>query len=467
MSEAANEGVSIRCPECQKRLKVPAKLAGKRVPCPNCKSMLNLPMLKEPAAEQPSQPPAAPVKSVDDDLDDIGFKLADVDVKPKAASPMGIEQLGIDMAELSEKEFSYSCKVCSSRMYAKPSQIGSNARCPDCYSEFSIPSPPPPKAKAREPDLNAIADVSLSPLQGSSLRSKEFGRSTADEYLAKATEEAEKEGQEQRDETYDFDTAGWMKRTFAFLGDPSVIVIAITSGLFLGGVLVGAAYVSEAAGRTKTIQEEIESAKGFGFMAILLLFGAPLLGLTLANGIAILEASANKMKRIANWPIFNPTDSFSEIVVVIAAFALALLPGGILSWFASSIGLSQEWSMAIVLFSAYLLFPFVLISMLNNQSISEPFSQDIFGSMSSKRNAWGAMYMLSGMAMTLIFLLWLFSSGDSPGRKFIFGLLLPIIIFFIFHQFGVLGSRIADVTNLDFESEDEGDEQPENADSST
>ena len=449
MSEGTNEGLSIRCPECQKRLKVPPKMAGKRVPCPSCKAMLNLPTF-EPS--EPNQAKVVQPISLDSDLDDIGFKLADIAPKSSANKSFAEEHLGVDINDLKEKEYSYPCKVCGTMMYAKPSDIGSMVHCPDCYSEYSVPGPPKQKAQARDPDLNKIAAVALAPVKANRPRSQEMGRSTAEDYLAKAEKEVDEGDQEDREQLYDFDTSGWMKRTFAFLGDPSLIVIALTTGFFLGGAMIGASVVGDMAAAWKT--DNPDSARSYGFMTVLVLMGVPLLSITLANGIAVLEASGNKLKRIASWPIFNPTEAMSEIIVAIAAFVASVLPGGAASWAGSWIGLTADIGMGVVLLIAVALYPVVLLGMLDNQSVTEPYSSAVIGSMREKSDAWGAMYLLTGLAIGLVFILYLVAATGTRVPKFVLGLSLPIIIFFVFHQYGVLASRIADLTNLAFETEE-------------
>jgi DNA-directed RNA polymerase subunit M/transcription elongation factor TFIIS len=456
VSEGTNEGLSVRCPECNRRLKVPAKLAGKRVPCPACKAMLNLPKLD---ASPTNNPPAVPLKSLDDDLDDIGFKLSDEAPKSTAKASFAAEHLGFELAEikanLQEKEYSYPCKVCGSMMYAKPSDVGSMARCPDCYSEYSVPGPPPTKARPKEPNLNTIAEVALKPVQGSGKKTQEFGRSTAEDYLAKAEKEVAEDDQDEREQVYDFDSSGWLKRTFAFLGDSTLIIVALVTGLLMGVTMVASGMAGTA------MPNASESARIFGIMLVLILFGVPLLIITLGNGIAVLESSANRLKRVAQWPIFNPSDAMGEIMVALLAFAYAVLPGGLLGWFGGSLGLNGDMRAAIVLLSAYALYPILLLGMLDNQSAGEPFSKDVLNSIRSKADAWGAMYLLTGLAMALIFLMYLSAVNGTELPRFLLGFCLPLIIFFIFHQLGVLGTRIADVTNLAFDGEES--EAPEAA----
>lgn len=460
MSEGTNEGLSIRCPECNRRLKVPAKMAGKRVPCPACKAMLNLPTL-DCSPPKPTLAPAPLAKNLDSDLDDIGFKLSEELPKSTAKTSFAAEHLGFELSDLKEKEFSYPCKVCGSMMYAKPSDIGSMARCPDCYSEYSVPSPPVAKSRAKDPDLSTIADVSLLPAQGSGKDKKEFGRATAEDYLARAEKEVEEDDQDEREQVYDFDSAGWFKRTFAFLGDPTLIIVALVTGLLMGTTMV-------ASGMAGTMMPNAsESARLFGIMLVLILFGVPLLIITLGNGIAVLETSANRLKKVSQWPMFNPSDAMGEIMVALIAFAYAVIPGGLLGWFGSSIGLNGDMRAAVALLSAYLLYPVLLLGMLDNQSAGEPFSQDVLSSIRTRMDAWGSMYLLTGLAMALVFVMYLLAVNGTEVPRFLFGFCLPLIVFFIFHQFGVLGTRIADVTNLAFEGEESDDHEAADQDLSS
>ncbi len=74
-----------------------------------------------------------------------------------------------------DDEFSYSCKTCGTRMYARRSEVGSKAKCPDCYTEFAIPVPPPAKARSRTLDLSTIPEVALKPLSPSRWRNASLG----------------------------------------------------------------------------------------------------------------------------------------------------------------------------------------------------------------------------------------------------------------------------------------------------
>jgi DNA-directed RNA polymerase subunit RPC12/RpoP len=290
LSSGNNEFLSFTCPGCQKRLKAPPAMAGKRIGCPKCATAIKVPgpvapksneddwlSLDEPAPPpkqkasdseknaprntQPSAqrtvaeptdpaitttvavqkesklPPSSGQSVFDDDLpdlvplqpsaelskkdrpvaespklqpvkppkpsptnpsaDDLVFPDIDLpeislepeddsakrrptlsptldldDIELEALSPSGppqkspkpnsanqsnagkksvlngsLEQLSQDQAALaehlqlpSEEEFSFPCKVCGTLLYARESKVGSNTRCPDCFSEFRCPS---------------------------------------------------------------------------------------------------------------------------------------------------------------------------------------------------------------------------------------------------------------------------------------------------------------------------------------
>jgi hypothetical protein len=329
-------------------------------------------------------------------------------------------------------------------MYAQKKDIGSMVRCPDCYSEFSIPSPPKnTRPQSPGPKLESYADMPLIPPEPAKEKSREAGRSSASEYLANAQKELENDSDEIQSISYDFDTSGWLKRTFAFLADPTLIILSFGIGAILGGVMILSSLM------TATLAMKSESAGTFGGILILILAGAPFLVLTLANGIAVLESSANQHKQVERWPMLNPIDSIGEITMVVVAFVFAALPGGVISAAMTWLEMDQALGIALILLSAFLLFPVILLSMLDNQRVSLPVSGDVIHSITAKADAWAAMYLMTGLAFVGIFLGYLSARVGATGMQFAYGLLLPLGIYFIFHQYGVLASRITDLVSTE------------------
>jgi DNA-directed RNA polymerase subunit M/transcription elongation factor TFIIS len=224
---------TIECPGCQRKLKVPDKMQGKRTTCPACKAPIDIPV-KSGGASVPVASPQAKVASVttnslDQELDDFGFELAKIQEKPPRKEDEVLNaqlNLNLNLKTPREEEFRYPCKVCGTAMYAQKKDIGSMARCPDCYSEFSVPSPPKIlKPKTPGPSLESYADMPLVPPEPAKEKSRAAGRSSASEYLANAEKELDNVEDQRRSVSYDFDASGWLKRTFAFLVYTTLILV--------------------------------------------------------------------------------------------------------------------------------------------------------------------------------------------------------------------------------------------------
>jgi DNA-directed RNA polymerase subunit RPC12/RpoP len=515
---------SIRCSGCGKRLKYPAKLAGKQIGCPKCGTNLLLPLTEiedvaiilssslddddefrlAPVDTTIPKAVANPVLTVNP-LDD--FDLGDFDnLAPPMESSRGgdsaksadanapaaktsatkasngtdsSQRIATPVASSPKKvsaqnsaplrtDFRYPCKVCSTSMYADIKEVGNKVRCPDCYTEFSIPSPPPGWNKPKNIGPTSLDDGAAMPLaaaEGRGVRTSGPTTSTAEVMMERAAASLAEDDEKTRREIYDFESSGWAIRNFGFLKDPSAIVIALVTGVFLGGALVGALTIGSMAANSTTDPERKESIRGIANNLALAILAAPIFLGALANGVAVLEAAANQLQRIARWPAFNIGEAMDEVMVVAAAFGIAALPGALLQWFGSSIGVPDILATIVMLMLTWFAFPVLLLSMLDNQAVTEPISQDVIKSMQSRHNAWGAMYMMTAMAFLFLFGLYLLQTNDRSGLRFTIGLITPILIFFVFHQYGLLAARISSVTELGFESiEDDEEDQLDDLD---
>ncbi len=114
MKQTCPEGVFdgtgiVLCPHCMVRLTPRADLCGKRVSCPHCRKPL---MVPQAAAVAESMPGLAAV--------------SETESGSKAEPPRLIPVI---------------CRVCSTRMYADPQQVGATIRCPDCYVDNVVRPP--------------------------------------------------------------------------------------------------------------------------------------------------------------------------------------------------------------------------------------------------------------------------------------------------------------------------------------
>lgn len=367
--------------------------------------------------------------------------------KPKARTPSPPKNHIGDWDD--EPEFRVKCKVCGTMLYAKESQIGSKLQCSDCHSSVVVPPPPSDwnrkKQRASHRDLEK-EDVSFAPLPGTPTRPESVVERNVAEVLAKAERELDEEEEDGMESAYDFDSKGWLGRTFSFLFDPGLMGIALGTGLVLACVLFAGGMFGALAERTQ----------GASIILQILVWGGgglPVLSVTLANGLAILQSSANRLKTVREWPLFNPADWMEESFSIILAFVFSTLPGAVLGSIAQNNNYPPIFTAACIIASVWLLLPIFLLSMLDNQNIFQPFSMDVFRSLSQKPEAWGGYYIISAIGAFCAWMMVTFALSNPSMGTIVAGMTLPLLMFFLFHQMGVLASVISEVTSLGFEAE--------------
>ncbi len=408
--------------------------------------------LDDSAATTAKSPPKKPLLFDDFDIND--FDLTEVKNTPKAKtnefakSELDAISAALQAADSVDEEFRYSCKVCGTAMYARTSEIGNMTRCPDCYAEFSIPRPiPKSNAKKAAPIPRADADLDVA-LQSSVVdvtRDEKRVKSQADEYLKRAEQDIDKDVEEKKYETYDFDTFTAFQKAFGFLNDPAVWILAAVPGFLIGLVFIAIKFMT-----AKNAQ------LGFvGGAAVLFMFGLPLLAGCLVNGLAILEASANRQRKVSQWPLYNLGDALGETVMLVIVLTFAAIPGGILGWILSVMNIGGV-SLILPLVSIWFLFPIMLLGVLDNGSMMQPVSSDVLRSMSRRGDFWGAMYLWNAFATLILFmaLYWCIYASSYP-LVIAGAILLPFMVYFMFRQIGNLAVGIADVTDLEFEDEED------------
>ena len=360
---------------------------------------------------------------------------------PALIGPMGSSQ---------DEEFNFPCKLCGSLLGSRHSRIGTQTRCPDCYSTFSVPSPPK-RNKLADVKLDAeVAKVTFAPIDSLSVHGTNSSTEKTKEFLDRAEKTMETEREEYQDISGSFDTKRWMGFLFGFLRDP--LVIAATIGL---GIVTGFWLFSMAAIGTLI---KLEGAQIFiARLAILVVFCLPVVGAICMCGIAILTMGANRANRVKEWPFLRLSESIGECMMVFASVIAASIPGGMIGVLFSSLNAHPMITLASILLGIWALTPILLLCMIDNSSIFEPYSKAVLNSIKSNGEAWGAMYMQTAMAFAAYFLFVVLTSMQRPFGDFLAGLLMPLACFFVFNQYGVLAGRISHVTEMGFEGDFSGD----------
>lgn len=109
--------IRTQCPGCQAKFRVGGEHVGRRTRCPNCRAPFEVqPIARGPAAVSPIVQPEVVV----------------------AEQPPEVTHVGVN------------CRLCGTRMYGRLDQVGQPLKCPDCYTETTLP-PPKPKTKQAVP----------------------------------------------------------------------------------------------------------------------------------------------------------------------------------------------------------------------------------------------------------------------------------------------------------------------------
>jgi hypothetical protein len=97
----------------------------------------------------------------------------------------------------------------------------------------------------------------------------------------------------------------------------------------------------------------------------------------------------------------------------------------------------QLLSVAVTMFSIYVLFPFVLLSMLDMNSAFIPFSSEVARSITKCEEAWGGFYFSSGALFVALFLVFATASSISPASGAVLAITCAIAGAFLY--FGMIG----------------------------
>lgn len=466
---------SLHCPRCNRRIKAPDQVAGKRVRCPHCEHTFLVPGGGDPAPNEdddwlslddvppnpaetqatggpddwfadelptastsfptpnPAPGPDAPARGFPDD----DFASAHSDIAreggrqgqtahekqtPVAKSgwqPEPDDDLGLfDLPKKGpgdefESEYRVKCPVCGSATYVNATQAGDTIKCRDCYSPVVIP-PPPRKPKKPEMFLDESEHYRFEERAEAKRPDDPFRRS-AEDLLREAAESEEEESEPD----YDIPRVGdWAASVFGIFMQPAVIVYFLCLAT-LGSVAAFIALKSEM------------PVLILGLFPFSLLFTA----VVVACGFAILESVSNNEPSVSEWPVLlEPTEWLGSLVVGLSAAGLVGIPAWAFGSFIFGPGLAAVF---ITMFAIYLLFPFVLLSMLDMQSVFIPFSPDVSRSVTRCQESWGAVYFSSAVLFGGLYLTYVAASLFEPAQAAVIQIFATVAVTFLY--FAMLG----------------------------
>lgn len=457
---AQTESIDVKCPLCARSFAAAPSRAGERVSCPHCQAVVKI---AGPSAsdaddddwlrlESDLPPPSAYASDVapsnrpgpvhSDTLDNTPFDEFDIPDLPPApampgASTMAVPPLSEDdlnaLSGFSHDEdqspapvkivrdaatsdtFRVKCPICESLTYAKLAQVGKNIRCGDCHSTITVP--PPPKVKTKYvPDIQASKAYAFQDGDNSGEHPKPADpfRKSADDYLRDAEASMESEPD---DDWAVPSLKEWFVGVVGIFRDPAVVVywlVLTTMAAIPAGIAVSFS----------------SSIVVMGLFAGGLMFAA----IVVAHGFAILQSVANGERRVSEWPSIDFWEWIGPLFVAVAAVAVSAGPVWVVAQYFRG---STLPTVALTMLSLYFLYPVVLLSMLDEQTVFAPFSANISKSVVRSSEHWGSLYLSSALVFFILFLVFMIASTMSLVAGTVVSIAATVAGVFIY--FGLLG----------------------------
>lgn len=354
-------------------------------------------------------------------------------------------------AEPTQIQYRVACPNCGTLIYVNQGDEGTKTKCPDCFTFFKVP-PPPANWKPSHVSIRHNNFDTSAPLTGDdAIREIDRRRQLRTQQMLELAEsELEDERYNQRDFGQDFDTATFVQGTFGFFKDTMAIGFMLGYSLMFAVVFAGIHHGINDPSKIFLVL----AAVLVGLLTVLPMFSAVM---------ALLESAANRQLRVSQWPGFNVYEYAADIFVIAGAVMASALPGYLVGlWLGGELDGSGRIQINGAMLSTFLLFPVILISMLDNGSVFQPISWDVIRSFKLAAEAWAGYYLktLIAFATTMLFWYLLLGQGKSDVLAAFAGTLLPLLLFFTFQQLGTLASAIAEHLSITFtptQSQDDAD----------
>lgn len=317
-----------------------------------------------------------------------------------------------------ETEFRVTCKTCGTILYAKAVDTGKTTKCSDCYSEIVIPQAPKIRKKPKLDIANAET-FSLGENTPTEKNTADPFRKSADALLAEASRQEEEASSPIYEDTPS--VIEWVNKTFGIYKDPGVI---------MHWVILSVAAAIPTALLLSIEQESLQLLLTIGMMVGGLILGA----ITVSCAFAILLSVANGNEQVEDWPTMDIFQWLELLILVIGATGIIAIPMWTICYLTNCTGLL---GIALVMFSIYLLLPFILLSMLDMGSVFTPFSPELARSVSKCQEEWGGFYFSSGLLFAILFLFVALASSIAGSLGIVASIALSI--FTTFAYFGMMG----------------------------
>lgn len=312
------------CPHCAAGVRMDPSHAGRTMRCPRCREMFTAPMSAGSGGDA----------AYDSDPWQT-LEQADYALQPLKPTLPGVT-------------FRFACDHCRHELSAPLHQVGQTIECGRCHQRVGVPSP-------QQAGL-ALSDQGPENPWGfeeGNFRGFDNPIEDTDAVFRRASETSD-------EERYAVvkpqpGPVGWIKAVAWIFVDPGVMLHLLATSTLLG-IFVAILFVNP--------------RFSFGILP----FVAVMISLAIACAVTLIDAVGNGMKSIDDWPTMDLFQWVESVLLVGAAALCSLLLPTFLSTFVFAKGAA---AVALVLGGAHLVFPFVLLSMMDNQSLTAPFSMDV------------------------------------------------------------------------------------------
>lgn len=369
--------IAVVCPLCDTLMHGTEDQVGQKIVCPDCQVPTVVP--PPPDAARPRSPLAAAAEA------DGEYPLFEEGDQPRPSSPSSRESY-----------IAVVCPLCQTRLHATTDQVGQKIVCPDCRMSVAVVAPRERPPKSGPPaDPNDVYPV------GAPVERLKYEQIDDYRRLRPGFQEASaKDRQRQLDLA---PTRPRPPRWFLFSGILNFPFYAEVWPRWLVLSLGAAAVLSLlAAGVALALHFSVAwsgappfAAVGGLLIAMMLLGTSGVAGIiwaaaAFASCLAVVQDTAEGNEAIENWPEVVFLDWMLDGFFVLDSLALGAAVGLGAQRVFSAVGL-QEWPAVPI--SVLVMFPVLLLSMLETGSPLNPLSAPVWRSLLTAWWAWGLFYL--------------------------------------------------------------------------
>ena len=399
-------GQSMICEECLETVEVPAAPATSNLD--RIASQPGTPLSPDPAsAEQPAE-------------------------QWKTQDPPSTQPDNSEADKVIPESFAVICAVCSTRIYANKSQIGSRIPCPDCYSTTQVRSPKPVKKQVPKPADNEP----VVPLGKTDHKDRDARKDVAEMALAAA----EKEVHSEQDIIRERESKSRFQNLFGFLLLPDILLRLVSFSLLMTLTIL----LYHAAGQYSS---GIMAALGLLLTIAGLVTGAIAFLTALPNCVVITIETANGNYEINDLPGINFMDGVGYTFYMLTTLLLCAVPYLVLSYLLHINSGGNVLIEVLIQIICACFFPLLLLSALEAQSPVLIWSPVILESIGDRADCWIEFWFTTALLLAIRQLLDSLVFSYLPFPTLLSSTLTITVVLVYFRAMGLLAWQASKIFN--------------------